>query len=1130
MNQQSEIRSQESEVTDLKSGASHGTPAGLAEHAEGTLDDRRVIQALEDYRAALDAGLKPNRREFQERYPDIAEVLAGCLAALEFVHSAAPGLSRAGQDRGADCQAALPSAATDQATGTLGDYRLVREIGRGGMGIVYEAEQISLGRRVALKVLPFAAALDSKQLQRFKNEAQAAAQLHHTNIVPVFGVGTERGVHYYAMQYIEGQTVAEIIADLRRQTGRQTETPTTLPSAAQRAEIEPTSPYPGLRFGPLVEAAPAPLSAPTPAPAAAGISTERSPTSPAFFRTVASLGIQAAEALEHAHQLGVIHRDIKPANLLADARGNVWITDFGLAHCQNQGGLTMTGDLVGTLRYMSPEQALAKRVLVDHRTDIYSLGATLYELLTLEPAVSGRDGQEMMRRIAFEEPRRPGRINRSIPAEIETIVCKAMEKNPADRYGTAQELADDLRRYLEDRPIRARRPSLLARTRKWSWRHRRMVATAVVSAGLALAVSTGLIAHQWWLAEVRRLQAVSAETRASADAAIARAVNEFLQKDLLGQADLANQPRLDGTSGRNPNITVRELLDRAALAIDGKFPNQPLTEAAIRLTLGDSFRQLGGHVESERHLDRALALRSAELGPNHPDTLSVKHSLAHLYHAQGQQVRAMRLFQEVLAERTAQLGPDHPDCLLSKTHLAAVYRFRGDYQRAEGLLQEVLAAHSARLGDNHPETFSSKNNLALVYHNQGRDDLAETLYKEALAGRIAYLGADHPDTLWSKNNLAVLYRSQGRHDRAEPLFEQVLAARIVKLGPDHPDTLWSKNNLALLYRARGDYDRAEPLFREVLAGRAAKLGRDHPETLWSRNNLALLYAARGEYDRAGPLMQEVLAARNANLGPQHPDTLWSKNTLAGFFEKQGQFAAAETLYKEALEGRTAKFGPNSPDTLWTKNNLAVLYRDWGKYDRAQPLFQDAIDGARTRLGLAHPSTQTFIRNRVDCYEKMGQPGQGERLVRELADFWKEKAGPRSPEYAAELSGLGRNLLKQKKYAGAEAVLRQALVVQNSKQADAWTTFETVSLLGSTLTAQKQYAAAEGLLLQAYNGMKQARAPIPPYARSAHLTAGLQRLVQLYDSWDKLDQAAKWRKELSALKDSKPTSRAAPAQE
>jgi serine/threonine protein kinase len=323
---------------------------------------------LEEYRAALEAGHRPDRQVFLARHAEIAEALADCVDGLDFVHAVAPALSDIGTGRpasDADTSTAIPRGTP------LGDFRILREIGRGGMGVVYEAEQLSLGRRVALKVLPFAAAMDAKRLQRFKNEAQAAAHLRHQNIVPVYGVGCERGVHFYAMQYIEGQTLARVIADLRlhiadlqKNSDGHHDSPT--PLVTQDCQPIPSDPAMALT------------------PPVAGLPTERSNKNPAFFRTVANLAVQAAEALEHAHQLGIIHRDIKPANLLIETnaplapsgergRGEgvrLWITDFGLAHCQSQPGLTMTGDLVGTLRYMSPEQALAKRVAVDARTDV----------------------------------------------------------------------------------------------------------------------------------------------------------------------------------------------------------------------------------------------------------------------------------------------------------------------------------------------------------------------------------------------------------------------------------------------------------------------------------------------------------------------------------------------------------------------------------------------------------------------------------------------------------------------------------------------------------------------------------------------------------------------------------------
>jgi serine/threonine protein kinase/Flp pilus assembly protein TadD len=373
------------------------------------------------------------------------------------------------------------------ALGELGDFHLLRELGRGGMGVVYEAEQLSLHRRVALKVLPFAATMDPRHLQRFHNEAQAAACLHHTNIVPVFSVGCERGVHFYAMQFIDGQPLSEVIRQMQ-QAEKKTPTAGDATVAYQPSGVDAAS-------TPLPAAAVTPL-------------TDEGRRSRDYYRKVAELGIQAAEALDHAHQLGIVHRDIKPANLMLDGMGRLWITDFGLAHMQHgEASLTLTGQALGTPRYMSPEQALAKRVPIDHRTDVYSLGVTLYELLTLRPAFGGEDRQELLRQIAFEEPTRPRRLDSAIPAELETIVLKAMEKRPQDRYATAQELADDLRLWLLDKPIRARRPTLVQRLRKWSRRHTAAVRAAGAVAVVVVAV-LGWALWDWTLRRERNHQAI----------------------------------------------------------------------------------------------------------------------------------------------------------------------------------------------------------------------------------------------------------------------------------------------------------------------------------------------------------------------------------------------------------------------------------------------------------------------------------------------------------------------------------------------------------------------------------------------------------------------------------------------
>lgn len=472
-------------------------------------DDPRVLQAARDYLAELEAGQKPDRQAYLERYPELAQALAVCLDGIDLAQALRP---------------AVPLPTSEFTANPLGDFQILREVGRGGMGVVYEAVQLSLGRRVALKVLPFAAALNAKQLQRFRTEAQAAAQLHHTNIVPVHAVGCERGVHFYAMQLINGRTLDSVIRELRGDgSGSDSGEPPTVEFQAG--------------------------STATASPSTRAASWSRSDRE--SHRHAARIAIQVAEALEYAHEAGVVHRDIKPANLLLDSKGTVWVTDFGLAQVSAEAGLTQTGDVVGTLRYMSPEQAGGRRVLVDHRTDVYSLGATLYELLTHEPIFASKDRQTLLHQILHEDPRPPRQIDRTIPVELETIVLKALAKYPAERYTSAGELAADLRRFLDEQPILARRPSLIDRARKWMRRHPSLVVAAglfLLFGMLGLAVTTALVAR-----EQARTQAAYDREKQRAEEAeeqfrlARRSVDDMIQ---LAEEELADQPHLQGARKR----------------------------------------------------------------------------------------------------------------------------------------------------------------------------------------------------------------------------------------------------------------------------------------------------------------------------------------------------------------------------------------------------------------------------------------------------------------------------------------------------------------------------------------------------------------------------------------------------
>lgn len=479
--------------------------------SDEALDDPIVLHAAREYLSKLEAGGIPDRAAIIDRYPQQARQLQECFDGIDLAHCMQI-------SRNADGNQSLQSA-----TIPLGDFQIVREIARGGMGVVYEAMQLSLGRRVALKVLPFAAALDERQLQRFRIESQAAAQLHHTNIVPVYAVGCERGVHYYAMQLIEGMSLADLLKNLRATR-----------DGDMRLRLEET--------GSVTNSAVDTLAA---------IHSSTLTAGKTRWKQVAQWIVEIADALEFAHAAGVIHRDIKPANLLVDDKGRIWIADFGLAYVASDVSMTRSGELVGTLRYMSPEQAQGQRASVDHRTDVYSLGATLYELLTLCPLFPAEDRAALLYQILHEDPRPPHLVEPAVPRELETIVLKSLAKSAAERYSSAAEMAEDLRRYLTERPILAKRPTLLDRTRKWFRRHPGLL-TAAALLLLFAAIASSIAASMIWNQQLLTQQALQREQQRAREAEsrflmARRVADELIQ---LAEDESLDEPFQEGLRTR----------------------------------------------------------------------------------------------------------------------------------------------------------------------------------------------------------------------------------------------------------------------------------------------------------------------------------------------------------------------------------------------------------------------------------------------------------------------------------------------------------------------------------------------------------------------------------------------------
>ena len=733
----------------------------------------------------------------------------------------------------------------------IGPYRLVRKLGEGGMGVVFHAQQTEpIRREVALKVIR--PGMDSEQvIARFESERQALALMEHSNIAYVLDAGTtEAGLPYFVMELVDGVPITRYCDEKR------------LPL---RARIE-------------------------------------------LFLLVCS-------AIQHAHQKGIIHRDIKPSNILVkdqDGRHVLKVIDFGLAKAlgaQLTDATTVTGvgTILGTLRYMSPEQAELTRRDVDTRSDIYSLGVLLYELFTgstplehlAEPSILGS-----LRRIREEEAEPPSvrlrqsprlaevallratdafRLPAQLDRELDWITLKALEKNRADRYETVNGLARDLQRHLEGEPVDAAPPSAAYRVRKLVRKHRVGLATAAGFLLLAIAAAIGGV----WLA----IRANRAEQQA-------RMVSSFLRDDVLSQASAENQAT--PSTRPDPNLTVRMALDRAAARIGSRFAGEPLVEAAVRQTIGDTYSDLGVYDKAQEQIERAQALRRRFLGDDDPETQASTLGLAQVLEQRGRYDDAVRLLSPLVDRLRRQRGADDAATMDATANVGRLFWQQGKYAESEPLLETALDGQRRTLGEDDPATLTTMNSLATTYFSQGKYAESEPLYRTVLDRRRRVLGAEHPSTVISMSNLAGLQRVRGRYDEAEELYRAVRDIRERVLGNEHPDTLAAIYNLAALYQAVGRHAEAEPLFRQVLEARRRLLGQDHPRTLSTEYGLGVLMRNLQNFPEAEARLSAVLAGRRRTLGEAHPDTLDAEMVLGQIQIDAQRFAQAERALRNVL--------------------------------------------------------------------------------------------------------------------------------------------------------------------------------------------------------------------------------------
>jgi serine/threonine protein kinase/tetratricopeptide (TPR) repeat protein len=918
-----------------------------------------VLRVLDAYLAHLEAGRCVAPRQLLAEHPEFADQLQGCLEVLNLAQSVArpPFVETSQQD-------------SPELGPQLGDYQIIRQIGRGGMGIVYEAQQLSLARPVALKVLPLAGAIDPRQLRRFRVEAQAAAQLHHTNIVPVYAVGCERGVHYYAMQYVEGKSLADLIRELRQLEGREpagaAPPPTlsheqSLASRIASGQFEPATGPPASDLGQQFRAA---SSAQIFAPVASSSSArDRS-----YFRTVASLGIQAAEALEHAHQEGTVHRDIKPANLMVDVRGHLWVTDFGLARLQDDAGLTLSGDLVGTIRYMSPEQAIGHRSVVDQRSDIYSLGVTLYELVTLEPAFGGSDRRELLRRVIEDDPRPLRSLTPAAPRELETIIQKTMAKEPKDRYLTAQELADDLRRFLEYKPIRAKRPRLTERVAKWGRRHAAAVLSSLV---LLMVASVGLTIATLVIWKEQRQTRRAYEAEALLRWKARRAVDEMYGQ--VAEQLLTEKPDMEKVR--------REFLEKAlvhfeefAVAQDaGPAMRHQAAKAVQRV--GEIERRLGHHSASERAYRQAIALleKLVELRPKEPlyrnDLLTCHETLGFALSDTGRLEEAESHVRCAVA-MAEELAESYPDDHRQQRTLIRVLNNLDTVLVKEGKLWDRKRTMSrardlaASLAEAYPDEPGNRNvlgcalvNLAEVFEELGRSNEAESLTHSALEIRRR-LVEEFPSNATYKFEvsrshfyIAEIARRHGLLREAECAVRQ--AVNIVhRLASEFPNIAWytdfnreTRTALGQIVAAQGRLDEAEPILRRCVAELEEQVA-DKP-----RQAEKLAREAEIHVDLGSLLLEEGKSAESRQHLVRARD-LWTQATAAApeqaTIARPFALSLADCLQPELRDPAKAvllarKVTEQSPESVpgWSVLGLA-LYRS-GDWKAATQALRKAIE-------------------------------------------------------------------------------------------------------------------------------------------------------------------------------------------
>lgn len=872
----------------------------------------RLTALLDQYLCQLEQGEPVDIEKMLRDNDDIADVLRAYFVQLDELHGIAAGFQQ-GLFGDSDPETVVGENAR------LGDYTIVREIGRGGMGIVFEAVQESLNRRVALKLLPMTAMLDARQIARFKNESLAAGQLQHRHIVSVHGVGVERGIHYYAMQLIDGSSVDAWISE-RRQVAS-SETPTNLNGSSS---------------------------------ASSGPSQSMSSHLASSWREAVRLTVDAAEALDHAHDCGIVHRDIKPSNLLLDSEKRIWVTDFGLARCQNALSLTRSGDLVGTMRYMSPEQAQGRAELVDHRTDIYSLAATLYEMLTLEPAVRGENGPSLLRTIGRELPVKVRKFIPDVPRDLDVVLRKAMANEKDDRYATAHEFANDLRAVLAGRATVAKPPTYPTIVGRAIIRHHRLVTVATivtVLAAIGLLANTIVIAQKNW--------ALNEQT--------ARANLSFKQaRDTVDHLGVAVAEQLAMVPGGE---RVRQSVLRATLDYYRRFVVDSADDANFKAVVARTHSRIGSLV---RELD------------------TPQQSVVHFERSESK-------YRELLETDPAPML--RRERAMNLNQLGLAWAESSQPERAEQSYRQAIAIQS-ELFETMPESSEfetdlalTKSNLGLLFQQTGRPGLSRVQVLSAVASLERAVLANGENVVARRALSAALTNLSALTINSDPqeavkLLERAIDQQ-VESSERLPNPLRASAEIATTYSNLG----------------SAELAAHHPDR------------AVDAFEHAITL-QRQLAKLSPWIRRYKLELAVSLNNLAKAEQSRRNFGVAERKIREAIQLQTVCVGLDSDDPIRRAqfasgqsrlgamhNNLGHSLRALGDNEASALAFQQAIEIQRAAIR-SDPDNATFksylTQHFAELLDLEVQQQQWERFTRTAHDYVRVAAGdPQLLLHAAE---------------------------------------------------------------------------------------------------------------------------------